>query len=654
MPSSASQPIAETSTSILVGVCLLAMAASVSVLYLAWPFLVELFPAQHQLTVERSWYALRCAVPALVGVLCLPFIALHRRRQVALAVALASFACATLAILLEYQRVDRLRGDIAMGEALRQSDKFVWYGAAFAGLMGFGAGLTIRRRLRSLRRSSSTLYGKADWMPMKEAAELLPETGGIVIGERYRVDQDDVAELRFDPRNPDTWGKGGKAPLLAFDCSFGSTHGLVFAGSGGYKTSSVVVPTCLRWSGPIVCLDPTGEVGDMVYRVRSTSKRKVRILDPRRPKVGFNVLDWIGTGETSAEEDVATVVTWLMTESVDSSGNTRFFEVSARHLLTGVLAHVVFSDEYRGRRTLKALHEFMAQPEKSFRERLAQIHQQSPNKFVQDALGPFINLTEATFSGVLKGASAEIEWLAYDRYDALVSGNTFDPKQLVSGEIDVFISIDLATLKAHPALGRVIIGALLNTAANGYAATHDRVLFMIDEARMLGTMSQLEVIRDAFRKYEITLVLVYQSLGQLDEIWGRHARSKWLDNVSWVSFAAVGHPDTAEFISTNCGTYTVETTARTVASNGRGSRTRTLGERRLILPQEVTQTMRADEQIVFIQNAPPIRCGRAIFFRREDMRGLVGQSRFLSKAAPSQAGSGPSGAGLPPAPEPAE
>ena len=104
---------------------------------------------------------------------------------------------------------------------------------------------------------------------------------------------------RFDPRNPDTWGKGGKAPLLAFDCSFGSTHGLVFAGSGGYKTSSVVVPTCLRWRGPIVCLDPTGEVGDMVYRVRSTSRRKVRILDPRRPKVGFNVLDWIGTGDRS-------------------------------------------------------------------------------------------------------------------------------------------------------------------------------------------------------------------------------------------------------------------------------------------------------------------------------------------------------------------
>src|SRR4051812_39647682 len=137
----------------------------------------------------------------------------------------------------------------------------------------------------------------------------------------------------------------------------------------------------------------------MVYEVRNSSERRVFVLDPRRPKVGFNVLGWIGTGHTSAEEDVATVVTWLMSESVDHSGSTRFFEVSARQLLTGVLAHIVFSEEYESRRTLKALHEFMAQPEKSFRQRLAKIYEASPNKFVRDALGPFINLTDATFSG---------------------------------------------------------------------------------------------------------------------------------------------------------------------------------------------------------------------------------------------------------------
>ena len=144
----------------------------------------------------------------------------------------------------------------------------------------------------------------------------------------------------------------------------------------------------------------------------------------------------------------------------------------------------------------------------------------------------------------------------------------------------------------------------------------DRVLFLVDEARMLGTMSLLETVRDALRKYGITLVLVYQSVGQLDEIWGRHARSKWFDNVDWMSFAAVGHLETAEFIAKKCGTYTVETVSRTRSSAGRSSRTRSYASRDLIMPQEVMQDMRADEQIVFVRGQRPIRCGRAIFFRR--------------------------------------
>src|SRR4051794_40943278 len=216
-------------------------------------------------------------------------------------------------------------------------------------------------------------------------------------------------------------------------------------------------------------------------------------------------------------------------------------------------------------------------------------------------------------------------------YAGLVSGSSFKAQDLLTGQMDVFISIDLATLKDHPGIGRVIIGALLNTVYKAEGAVADRVLFLVDEARMLGTMSLLETVRDAMRKYGITLVLVYQSVGQLDEIWGRHARSKWFDNVDWMSFAAVGHLETAEFIAKKCGTYTVETVSRTLSSVGRSSRTRSYASRDLIMPREVMQDMRTDDQIVFVRGQRPIRCGRAIYFHRKDMRALVGESRFQAK-----------------------
>ena len=49
------------------------------------------------------------------------------------------------------------------------------------------------------------------------------------------------------------------------------------------------------------------------------------------------------------------------------------------------------------------------------------------------------------------------------------------------------------------------------------------------------------------------------------------------------------------------------------------------------------QDMRADDQIVFVKGQRPIRCGRAMFFRRKEMKALVGVSRF--KRNPRRPGS---------------
>ncbi len=41
--------------------------------------------------------------------------------------------------------------------------------------------------------------------------------------------------------------------------------------------------------------------------------------------------------------------------------------------------------------------------------------------------------------------------------------------------------------------------------------------------------------------------------------------------------------------------------------------------------------MRSDEQIVFTAGNAPLRCGRAIWFRRGDMKACVGGNRFHKK-----------------------
>lgn len=486
------------------------------------------------------------------------------------------------------------------------------------------------KRIRGRR----ALHGEADWMSMAQAARLFPESGGIVIGERYRVDLDDVAAQPFRSASVQTWGFGGRSPLLCFDGSFGSSHGIVFAGSGGFKTTSVTIPTALKWGGTLVVLDPSNEVAPMVSRHRKQADRVVRILDPKQPQGGFNVLDWIGSCGGTKEEDIAAVASWIMSDNGRTSGvRDDFFRASALQLLTAVIADVCLSGRTKEEnQTLRQVRANLSEPEPKLRQRLQDIYDNSASEFVRENLAAFVNMTPETFSGVYANVIKETHWLSYRNYAALVSGSSFSTQALTKGNTDVFINLDLKTLETHSGLARVIIGSLLNALYNRHGTVEGRALFLLDEVARLGYMRILETARDAGRKYGITLTMIYQSIGQMRETYGgRDAASKWFESASWISFAAINDPETADYISRRCGMTTVEVDQISRNYQPKGSsrtRSKQLAARPLIQPYEVLR-MRADEQIVFTAGNPPLKCGRAIWFRREDMKGCVDTDSFL-------------------------
>ncbi|MBF9235619.1 Ti-type conjugative transfer system protein TraG [Microvirga alba] len=536
----------------------------------------------------------------------------------------------------EYSRLAPYESQFGWNVLLSYIDPLAGSGFVFGLLLvGISARLSMGGGA-TVKRARKAVLGDADWMTMKEAAERFPETGGIVIGERYRPDLDTVCEVGFNPRDPATWGKGGKAPLLTFDGSVGSTHGLIFAGSGGFKTTGSVVPTALRWKGPLVCLDPSTEIAPLVkdYRTRDLG-RQVVVLDPAKPQ-GFNVLDWIETSR-SPEQDIASVARWLLAESPKGqSSSDNYFQASAFNLLTGLLAHVVLSKDFEDR-SLRGLRSLIATPQERLKELLAEIHETTDSNFVKEQVGVFLNMADNTFSGVYSTASKDTAWLSFPEYANLVCGHSFRTSDLASGKIDIFLNLSVKTLTTYPAVGRVIIGALINAMIQADGTHTDRVLFMLDEVNLLGTMSILTIARDVGRKYGITLLLVFQSIGQLTNNYGDAGKAAWFESASFIAFAAVNDLRAAEELSKRCGDMTIEVNNTSKSAGlmggkggGRASESTNSQRRPLIMPHEIMQ-MRLDEQIVAVTGRPPLRCGRAIYFRREDMRSLVGANRFAPK-----------------------
>ena len=530
-------------------------------------------------------------------------------------------------------------------------------GAGLVVLVLMGAGLLFRRpplgpSLRSRRgtgpqrpiRGATDNHGHADWLDIRRACEIFPgpspDYGGVVVGEAYRVDQDSVAARAFDPARKDTWGRGGKAPLLIDPCRSGPTHSLIFAGAGSFKSTSAA-STLLCWTGSAVVLDPSGELGPMLAGAREAMGHAVHQLDLREG-TGFNVLDWIDIDSPLATTNLLSVVSWVCGDSqAGQDRSSEFFESRGRALVVCLLAHMLWDPTFPpGSRTLRTLRAGIATPERELRGVLEGIHATSPSALARDYAGTLKGLVDETFSGIYANADESTAWLANPAFAAIVSGSDFRTRDLLSGRVSVFLQIPLAALQTTPAIGRTVIGALLNAAYEADGRVSGRVLYLLDEVARLGPMKIIETARDAGRKYGITLQLLYQSVGQLEKQWGKDGKREWYDGVSHRTYAAVQDLDTAKELEETFGSYAVMSTSQgsSTGTSGKGfgaaDRSRqsnlTYSEvaRPLIRRDELMNDCRTDEAFVVVRGAKPLRCGRAIYFRRPEFMVRVEANRF--------------------------
>ncbi|MEX0899864.1 MAG: type IV secretory system conjugative DNA transfer family protein [Gammaproteobacteria bacterium] len=306
-------------------------------------------------------------------------------------------------------------------------------------------------------------------------------------------------------------------PVLHTACG----HLMTIAPTGAGKGIGSVIPTLLRYPGPVVVIDPKGENYAVTKRRREELGNQVVLLDPFNitgdVPSGFNPLDVID-GETSQGLEDAMVLSEMLVPMGSVVAGDRFWNDRARSLIFGLILHCA-----TGRppvlRNLSEVRYLLNQSQTDLGFTMKEM-QRSKNNFVQQAAAVLNTASDKVGQSIVSTAQSEIDFLIGDNVNQATSKTGFDLDGITRGDpISVFIVIPPDKLEPYCKLLRIWIGMLFSLMFRRRSAPKHRTLLILDEAAQLGELPQLRQAITLLRGYGIQTWSFWQDLSQIQRLY---------------------------------------------------------------------------------------------------------------------------------------
>lgn len=466
-------------------------------------------------------------------------------------------------------------------------------------------------------RSTETVFGDAKWGRWRSFKKNVGDDHGIVLGEDY--DPRKNAKY-FDLDDRTTWGEGGKAELITMSPKFQSGHVLIFSSSGGGKTTAVVYPTCITYKHSLIIIDPEFEVLAATKQARLDMGRDVRVIKFGQ---GIDIIKLLSS-ITGRRDQVFAQLARLITEPTryQTSDVSDFFRQEAETMLSGLLNHFVTSG---AKNPFFEVLRVISLDEKQFKKELSIILSQKDSApLLQMILASFVTMDSKMFGSFQSTVKQALKWAPYEELLQMVTTDPKDAPEPLGPNTDLYIQISKSDIKTYPGLIRLIIGSIAHV-IDEQPDGHERIM-IVDEAKQLGRMAIFETIRDTARKNDLHLIQIFQTTGQIEELYGAAGLETWNDLMAARVYSTTESAKDQESISKMVGEYTADIEGKSKSSSSRGfgigtptsgsAKNTSLSKVRLITPDQV-RTFPNDGLIIFFRGFDPIVCGKAFSFRRD-------------------------------------
>jgi len=196
----------------------------------------------------------------------------------------------------------------------------------------------------------------------------------------------------------------------------------------------------------------------------------------------------------------------------------------------------------------------------------------STNNKVKQLIGQFIDLDIKTLGNIYNelvnnirvfSTDEELEILLDDNKDNITPHDLLDH--------DIFIQIEEHQLKNwSPILNLMISQQFAFFEMQKEEDIKERTLFMLEEFARLGKIENINTALATLRSKKIRIMMLIQSLSQLDNIYGKDVRKIIVDNCNYKAILKATDGETQEYFSKLIGTHEVlhYSTSSTSSSGG--------------------------------------------------------------------------------------
>ena len=374
---------------------------------------------------------------------------------------------------------------------------------------------------------------------------ILGITAGLVIAFRKQT-KDAAGKLCFGKTDVDGIVFGAQGKQLCYSPSKSEEHSIILGRSGSGKTSAILIPTLRAFQGHCLVIDISG---DILKNCQNRIKRVVFSPDNRDGSSAvYNIFGEIDELPEEERDEALERLAQMLIPVRDDKDKNDFFTMGAIALLSAAL----ICGYHLGMDFIPSL-EMVLSPQ------LGKIVQSSGNRYAERCMKQFGGIKPETQAACRQNAIQAISlFLNNENMRKLIHRPELGEEELNAKSIedgDVFLRIPDSKLAYYAPLVRLFMGQTFSYLLTRPEDKKETILLALDELCSFGWIDIVQPMQK-LRKFHVRVLLLAQSLADMDLVYGREARESVLNNAAYKCNLGVTDRTTQLYFADQAGRYT--------------------------------------------------------------------------------------------------